>query len=98
MKVLVLSAKPYSIENDGEKAVKGASLWYVNPNDVTDDGLIPLKLSVAENSDFYGEIKGSYPFVCDLEYGMVAGKGNKASLKLVGLKRLSDFNLSLDTK
>lgn len=96
MKVLVLSAKPYAIENDGEKAVEGASLWYVNPTDITEDGLIPLKLSVPKNSDFYAEIKGSYPFVCNLEYGMVAGKGNKASLKLVSLKRLSDFNLSLD--
>lgn len=93
MKVLVLSAKPYSIENEGEKAVEGASLWYVNPNDVNEEGLVPLKLSVAKDGVFYGELNGNFPAIFDLEYGLAAGKGNKASFKLVGLKRVSDFNL-----
>ena len=93
MKVLVLSTKPYRIEND-EADIKGTSLWYVNLEESNTEGCTPMKVSISEESDFYGQTLGTYPAVCDLEYGMVSGKGNKATLKLVNFQRLDSVNLS----
>lgn len=92
MKVLVLSMKPYKIEND-EGDIRGTSLWYVNLEESNTEGSTPMKVSISEESDFYCQTYGTYPAVANLEYGMVSGKGNKPSLKLVNFQRLDSVNL-----
>lgn len=90
MKALVLSKKEYAFDD-----MEGCTLFYLNLDDesVTGEGFAPLKMSVSKDSDIYRNTAGVYPALYDVDYAIVPGKGNKASLKVSTLERIKDVSL-----
>lgn len=96
MKVLVLNAKTYSVVDEKTGQVnQGVSVWYLNPKSKTNDGVVPMKLSIpVEQNILTAKVLGHAPAVFNFEFDIMPGKGNKAVMKLSDLEYVSELDLS----
>lgn len=96
MKVLVLNAKTYSVTDEKTGQVnEGVSVWYLNPKSTTNDGVIPLKLSIPkEQTSLSSKVLGNCPGVFQFDFDIMPGRGNKAMMKLSDLEYISELDLT----
>lgn len=96
MKVLVLNAKTYRVQDDKTgQVMEGVSVWYLNPKSQTNDGVVPMKLSIPfEQNILTSKVLGQAPGVFNFEFDIMPGKGNKAVMKLADLERISDLDFT----
>lgn len=91
-KVIVLSVKPYSFENERKEIVSGARVNYLPSSKSTSNtevGYTPLQSNVSlEVLKSLTEIPGLY----NANYDMVAGKGNKPILKLIDFELINSVS------
>lgn len=96
MKVLVLNAKTYRVEDEKTgQVIEGVSVWYLNPNSKTIEGITPMKLSIPSDQKILtAKVLGQAPGVFNFEFDIMPGKGNKAVMKLSDLDFISELDFT----
>ncbi len=98
MKVLAVRADPYDIPPDAEnpRGNKGVSFWFISSNkDAGQNGGFghkPLKMGLPEN--LLPAVKDKLPAICDIDFELKSGAGNKATAVITAIRVLAPFDLS----
>ena len=97
-KVLAVRADPYDIPADADnpRGAKGISFWFLSTvNDAGQNGGFghkPMKMGLPEN--LLPAVQNKLPAICDIEFDLKAGAGNKASAVITSLTVLAPFDLA----
>jgi hypothetical protein len=96
-KVLALRVDPYDIPADAEnpKGNKGNSFWFVGTNNDAGQnggfGNKPMKIGLTDQ--LVPALRDKLPAICEVDFEMKAGAGNKATLTVTSLTVLGSFDL-----
>ncbi|NLL02353.1 MAG: hypothetical protein GX265_04980 [Mollicutes bacterium] len=94
MKCLVLSAKKYDFESNGDR-IQGVKIAYLNKKTLSRDneyGTPPLIVNCPIDS-ILPDVLDSLPAICNLEFEQVTGRNNKPELILTNVDYLESVNL-----